>query len=164
MEKFLKKALVKLIVTVFGVGCLPWMPGTWGALVAIPLGIYLASLGFVVFFTGFFILTIGGWFFTKLYLEQNPEKSDPSEVVIDEVTGQLLALSPLLWMPSAAHWIVPIAFIGFRIFDVFKPWPVSWADQIHGSSGKSALGVMLDDVVAAGYCLPLIGFWFNYIK
>ncbi len=155
MESFLKKALVKLIVTVFGIGCLPWMPGTWGSLVAIPLGVYLASFGPLVFFAVFFTLTLGGWFFTKLYLEQNPEKQDPSEVVIDEVAGQLLALSPLLWIPSLAHWIVLLAFIGFRVFDIFKPWPVSWADRIHGSSGKSALGVMLDDVVAAGYVIML---------
>ncbi len=155
MERFLKKVLVKFIVTVFGVGCLPWMPGTWGSLVAIPLGIYLASLGPVAFFTGFFALAIGGWFFTKLYLEKNPHKEDPSEVVIDEVAGQFLALAPLLWMPLAAHWVIPATFIGFRFFDIFKPWPVSWADRIHGSSGKSALGVMLDDVVAAGYVIML---------
>ena len=155
MERFLKKFLVKLIVTVFGVGCLPWMPGTWGSLVAIPLGVYLASFGPLVFFASFFVLAIGGWFFTKLYLEKNPGNQDPSEVVIDEVAGQFLALAPLLWMPSGAHWIIPAAFIGFRAFDIFKPWPVSWADRIHGSFRKSALGVMLDDVVAAGYVIML---------
>lgn len=147
--------LARLVVTIFGIGCLPWMPGTWGSLVAIPLGIYLAPLGSLVFFASFFVLTVGGWFFTKLYLEKNPGKQDPSEVVIDEVAGQFLALAPLLWMPSGAHWIIPAAFIGFRAFDIFKPWPVSWADQLKGGPAESALGVMLDDVLAGGYVIML---------
>jgi phosphatidylglycerophosphatase A len=164
VERFLKKALAKIIVTVFGIGCLPWMPGTWGSLVAIPLGVYLVSKGPVAFFVGFFLLTLGGWFFTKLYLEQNPHKEDPSEGVIDEVAGQLLTLAPLLWMPLAAHWIIPAAFIGFRLFDIFKPWPVSWADNLKGSPSFSAFGIMLDDVVAAGYCLLLMMLVSHFIK
>ncbi len=158
-ERFLRKMPIKklttFVVSVGGVGFLPFMPGTWGSLVSIPLGAYLISCGSAVFFSVFFAIALGGWFFAKLYLEQNPEKSDPSEVVIDEVVGQLLALSPLLgstfFVSSFDYWFVVVAFISFRIFDIFKPWPVSWADQLEGGPAKSALGIILDDIFAGGY-------------
>ncbi len=70
---------------------------------------------------------------------------DPGAVVIDEVAGQWLVLlaaplDPLAWA---------LAFLLFRIFDIWKPWPVRWVDQ-HVEGG---FGIMLDDVLAAGYAV-----------
>jgi phosphatidylglycerophosphatase A len=72
--------------------------------------------------------------------------ADPGAVVWDEFLGLWIALAPLLWMPRGALWICA-GFILFRIFDIAKPWPVSWADR-HVSGG---IGVMLDDVFAGLY-------------
>jgi phosphatidylglycerophosphatase A len=75
---------------------------------------------------------------------------DPSEIVVDELVGQWIALLPL----SYAAWSMEInvlvmwpgwiaAFVLFRLFDIWKPWLVGWADR-----RGDALGVMLDDVIA----------------
>jgi phosphatidylglycerophosphatase A len=79
-------------------------------------------------------------------------KSDPSEVVIDEVAGQLLALAlvPPDWLSYA------LGFLFFRVFDILKPGPIGWADR----KIKGGLGVMLDDVIAgvlAGLLLYALG-------
>ncbi len=76
---------------------------------------------------------------------------DPAEIVVDEVVGQWIALFPLsagLWFAGVAPQVFPWpgwlgAFLMFRLFDIWKPWPVSWADRRPG-----ALGIMLDDILA----------------
>ena len=70
-------------------------------------------------------------------------RSDPPEVVIDEVSGQLIALSVMPLDPLAYG----VAFVLFRVADIAKPWPVSWADR----DVKGGLGIMLDDVFAGIY-------------
>jgi phosphatidylglycerophosphatase A len=67
-------------------------------------------------------------------------------VVWDEFVGQWIALAPLVWWPREWPWVI-CGFALFRIFDILKPWPVSWADRKVGGG----LGVMLDDVVAGIY-------------
>ena len=97
------------------------------------------------------ILTIiFGFLTTKNYLEKNPEKSDPSEVVIDEVIGQWITILPLGYVfyfvrsDNENLWFVWIwAFFSFRFFDITKLGLVGWADNI-----KGALGVILDDIFA----------------
>ena len=96
----------------------------------------------------------------RQYLEamgiDNWVSRDPGPVVIDEVAGQWLTLVPAAYLaPSTPDLITYlIAFILFRIADIFKPWPASWADRtIHGG-----LGIMLDDIIAAiysGLCLTV---------
>jgi phosphatidylglycerophosphatase A len=71
---------------------------------------------------------------------------DPGFVVWDEFVGQWVALVPLLWLPFAWWWLA-MGFVLFRLFDVAKPWPVSWADR----TIEGGLGVMLDDVLAGIY-------------
>ena len=93
---------------------------------------------------------IFGYLTTRKYLENNPEKSDPSEVVIDEVIGQWITILPLGYVfhfvqtDNENLWIVWIwAFFSFRFFDIVKLGLVSWADNL-----KGALGVILDDILA----------------
>ena len=69
------------------------------------------------------------------------ELDDPSQIVVDEVAGQWLALLPM----AVVSWqAVAVAFVLFRIADIFKPWPASWADR----ELDGGLGVMADDWIA----------------
>ena len=74
--------------------------------------------------------------------------ADPSVVVWDEFVGQWIALAPLQQWPRNGWWIA-CGFILFRLFDIAKPWPVSWADR----KVPGGLGVMLDAVIAGVYAV-----------
>jgi phosphatidylglycerophosphatase A len=86
------------------------------------------------------LITIIGIFAVREVLRDTPDQ-DPGWIVVDEAAGMLLALAGLSL--DASIWGALIAFGLFRVFDIFKPWPISWADQ-----QKGAIGVMLDDIVA----------------
>ena len=73
---------------------------------------------------------------------------DPGEIVIDEVAGQWLAC---LFLPPEI-WLYALAFVLFRMFDIFKPWPVDHLDK-HGTGG---LGIMQDDMAAGLYALLIL--------
>ena len=76
---------------------------------------------------------------------------DPGVVVWDEFIGQWLALTPMLLAPSDWRWMLA-GFALFRLFDIWKPWPVRWADQkLHGG-----FGAMLDDLLAGAYALGVL--------
>ncbi len=72
-------------------------------------------------------------------------KSDPSEVVIDELLGQWIVFLPFA---SLALWEYAVAFALFRLFDIIKPWPVRQLEAVGGG-----LGIMLDDAAAGLYAL-----------
>jgi len=77
------------------------------------------------------------------------QAKDPRRIVIDEVSGQLISLSPLLISPT---WLsVLIGFLLFRIFDIFKPYPIRKLEHLPGG-----LGVMADDVLAGVYAAVLV--------
>ena len=84
-------------------------------------------------------------FFAAGSAEKILDQADAGPIVIDEILGMLVALTAA--PPHAATPLV--AFLFFRLFDIWKPFPVSWVDQhLHGG-----LGIMLDDVVAGCYAL-----------
>lgn len=130
------------IATGFGVGYLPKAPGTWGSLLALPLHFFLRQLA-----PGPYALALVGIFFLAVITTGQAEKildrKDPGVVVIDEVIGMLITLigapdNPLLWL---------LGFALFRLFDIFKPYPIRLIDQrINGG-----LGIVLDDVLAGIY-------------
>ena len=102
-----------------------------------------------------FILFIIGTIFSAIYVKKYSNLQDPKEVVIDEVVGQMLTvmlchlingiLSDCLDIFWSGYLVDTFAFIFFRIFDIFKPWPISWFDR----NIKGGIGIMLDDVIAA---------------
>jgi phosphatidylglycerophosphatase A len=105
--------------------------------------------GFPFLLLGVIAAFLKGWWATSKMTEGSDDH-DPSEIVIDEVVGQWIALLPL----SYAAWSndIPVhvmwpgwtaAFALFRLFDIWKPWIIGWADR-----RGDALGVMLDDVIA----------------
>ncbi len=162
--------MTRFISTWFYVGLLRPAPGTWGSLAALPFAYFMLFLGWgiwhlLVACSAVFFL---GWWAT--YEEtKGKDDHDPSEIVIDEVVGQWLALSPhflfysmfFLSERSGFHSTefyvyFALAFALFRLFDIVKPWPISWADK-----KSTPLGVMLDDVLAGLIAaLVLIGIIF----
>ncbi len=153
----------RLVATLFGVGYLGPAPGTWGSAVAIllawPIHMMVGFPGFVVA-TGI-AFAVGWW--SVLETTRGAANHDPSEIVIDELVGQWIALWPLsagLWFAGVKGWTFPwpgwvLAFILFRLFDVWKPGPIGWIDR----RGDIA-GTMLDDVlagVAAAVCVGVLG-------
>jgi len=125
-----------LVATMGGVGRLNPAPGTWGSLVVLPVALLgpLAALMLAL------LVTLIGFYAVRKVLRDTPNQ-DPGWIVVDEAAGMLIALAGLSL--GASIWGVLIAFGLFRIFDILKPWPISWADQ-----QKGAFGVMLDDIVA----------------
>ncbi|MEP1612557.1 MAG: phosphatidylglycerophosphatase A [Roseobacter sp.] len=144
------KKLATLIGTLLGVGFMRPAPGTWGSFVALPLGwlVYVVG-GFPLLCLGVVVAFLKGWWATSV-MTKDGDDHDPSEIVVDELVGQWIALMPL----SYAAWSMELnilimwpgwlaAFGLFRLFDIWKPGPIGWADQ-----RGDALGVMLDDVIA----------------
>ncbi len=151
-----------LIATFLYVGRIPLAPGTFGSLAALPLAYLLHRFaGFPLFVVVTIIVFLLGWAATRAETRGRKDH-DPGEIVIDEVVGQWIALWPLsggLWFMSVDPAVFPYpgwigGFLLFRVFDIFKPWPVSWADR-----QTTALGVMLDDVLAglmAALCVSVL--------
>ena len=131
----------RVVASGFGIGFARWAPGTWGSLAALVPGYGIVStvgrLGLVVAFIAAF--AIGTWAAARS-VRSTPDK-DPSFIVIDEIAGQWLVLVAA----GPDPWLCALAFVLFRIADIWKPWPVSWVDRRF----RSGLGVMLDDVAAA---------------
>ena len=143
--------LNKLISTFFYTGFLRPAPGTWGSVAGMILAfILLNTIDLFNFCLILLFTTLVGFWATKHYIQHNSEKSDPSEVVIDEVIGQWIAVLPIGFtlkvteFSSKELWLVWLwAFVSFRFFDIIKLGIVGWADDLGG-----ALGVLLDDILA----------------
>lgn len=134
----LDRAVIGL-TSVLGLGYLPWAPGTWGTLAALPLWWALADLSWAPFVALCLAVTA-----VAIAASHRAEKiyggHDVQHIVIDEVAG-------MLWTVVCVPWRWPeviAAFVLFRILDAGKPWPIRWFDR-HVGGG---LGVVIDDVVA----------------
>lgn len=123
-----------------GFGLLQPAPGTWGTIGALPFGILFLYFGGVpsLVLAIAVCLPIGLW--ASKHFEQMVREKDSGMIVIDEVVGMWIALIPALLSPAS----IVLAFILFRLFDVWKPWPISYFDK----KFKGPMGVMIDDVVA----------------
>lgn len=153
--------LSRAICTLFGVGHLRPAPGTWGSAVAVALGVLIHGLGHFPLLAAATI-AVTGWGFWAVERELSHRPGDdPSEIVIDEVAGQWLALSFAscgFWLAGLDSWRFPwpgwlAAFAFFRLFDIWKPWLVGRADRRNDTAG-----VMLDDLwagVFAGVCVVI---------
>ena len=139
-----------LIATWGGAGRLPWWPGTWGSAAALPFAWVIHSTwGSAGMFVAAGLVFIAG-LWASAVVAKNLGQKDPGEIVVDEVVGMWIAVA--LVPPNLTLYV--IGFVLFRGFDIFKPWPVNWAD----SRLPGALGVMADDVVAGAYALVIMAF------
>jgi phosphatidylglycerophosphatase A len=131
-----------LIATWFGSGFMTPASGTWGTLASLPICLMTVSYSghWGVFIASMTLFCVGLWV-THLH-QKNTGKHDPSEVVIDETLGMMIASIPLLYL---FNWQMILAcFVLFRLFDAVKIGPVGWLDK----NIDGAMGVMIDDVAA----------------
>lgn len=166
---------IALALTTFGVGYIPGAPGTYGSLAAV--AIYLGigwletpattsgagagwNLGLVLFLISAFHLVINGvalvtFIFAGIWASGRSipllGNDDPSEAVVDEVIGQLITFC---FVPFGLSWPFILAgFLLFRLFDIWKPYPINNLQNLSGG-----LGICADDIVAgvyAGICLAI---------
>ena len=126
----------------FGSGLSPVAPGTVGSAAALLPWLALRELAwpwYVLALVAAFAL--GVW--ASNIAVARLRIADPGAIVWDEFVGQWIALAPLLWLAHDWRWVLG-GFALFRLFDVWKPWPVSWADR----NVEGGIGVMLDDALA----------------
>lgn len=140
----------RLAVTALGLGLLRPAPGTWGSAGALLLAFPILWIGgpWLLLIAILAAIVLALWAIPRAAVPAGVE--DPPEVVIDEVAGQWIALLPVAvgaWSNEVAYgalwpgWIA--AFLLFRLFDIWKPGPVGWADRRPGT-----IGVLLDDLFA----------------
>ena len=172
----MKALTIKLLATFFGVGLIPFAPGTFASIATFmifflcqyysPIILYHSPFFFGIFLllmTGFF-----GYYATKFYIEELDDH-DPKEVVIDEVLG--LSVAFVLYLLITSYYFVStmdpflmiLGLIVFRLADIFKWWPANIYDQHY----HNAFGVMMDDVFAglySGMTMIIAHMWyFNYV-
>jgi phosphatidylglycerophosphatase A len=160
---------VALAVATCGVGLIPLAPGTWGSLVGV--GLYLVaraasvqtfiyaeargwstppleSLQTTVVLLMLIVMTIAGiWAATRC--ESLLARKDPGVVVIDEVIGQILTF---VFLPlNIGMWAIVVGFVVFRMFDIWKPYPIRRLESL-----EAGLGIMADDVLAGVYAATLL--------
>lgn len=129
-----------------GIGRLRPAPGTWAsAVAALGLGLAWGRLPGSAWWLVCAAASVVGWWATAVYVE-GQGNHDPSEVVVDELAGMLAAAALVaLERPAVAGGTLALLlFVGFRFFDILKPWPIGWVDR----RLASALGAMLDDLLA----------------
>ena len=149
MKKMLPLKICKMIAGIGPVGYLP-ASGTWGSLIALPFAwLLVGSLGIPFLVVTSFILGI----LTIKPLIAGEKEKDPSFVIIDEFMGQLFVFT-FLSKISLTPIVLVFGFLFFRIFDILKPWPVSFFDRkVHTS-----FGVMMDDLIAGFYAMISLAF------
>ncbi len=135
----LARSLSEQVATVGKAGYSPIAPGTVGALLALPLAYVLSDSGWELRICVTLAIIAGGWWASRRFSADRHE-NDPQEVVVDELAGTTVAL---LFVPFQPLWAA-LTFGLFRLFDIWKPGPVGWADRrLHGG-----LGIMADDLLA----------------
>ncbi len=135
------------IATGFYSGYLPKAPGTWGSLVGLLLFFLLHTLSLEIYLAVVAAIFVIGTFAAG-EAEKIMDRKDPGLVVIDEIVGILITMIAIPATPLA----MALGFILFRIFDIWKPFPIRLIDQrFHGG-----LGIMLDDIVAGIFSLVIL--------
>ena len=136
-----------VIATFFGAGFVPRAPGTAGAAAAIPLALLLDRLGTPSYFLALCAIVCLGIWAADVY-DEAWGTHDAQHIVVDEAAGTLLTLALVPRTPAN----LLLGFLLFRLFDIWKPWPVRWADR-HVGGG---FGSMFDDLLAGCYAGALL--------
>ena len=123
----------------FGSGAMPFAPGTFGTLVAVPVYLFMRPLDLWLYLLITLLLGIVGVYLCHV-TARDLGVHDHSGIVWDEIVGYLITM---IAAPPGWHMIV-LGFILFRLFDILKPWPIGWVDR----RVQGGVGIMLDDVLA----------------
>ena len=159
-----------LFVTMFGLGKVPKIPGTFGSLITVIIlyiFFHILNLSSNTILIGLIIIFITSFFAVTMHIKDK-ENKDPKEIIIDELIGQSIPI----YLYEISHGtektsdeaiiFYGLCFILFRFFDIVKPFPVSFFDK----NFKNSFGVIMDDVCAGFYVvLSLICFMIlsNYL-
>jgi phosphatidylglycerophosphatase A len=132
-------ALATQLATIFGIGRVPFAPGTLASLAALPFAWAISFYAGPCVLAGAALVAFAAGVWASGHYARAIEDPDPGSCVIDELAGQWLAcaLSPL----SLTAYV--LVFLWFRAFDITKLWPVSRAENLPGG-----LGIMADDMIA----------------
>lgn len=148
MSKLDLRNPIHLIACGFGSGLAPRAPGTFGTLAAIPFWIFLQMLDRPLYWA-----IVAAAFALGVYVCGRAARDlgvhDHGALVWDEFVGLWIALALI---PLDGLWLA-LGFILFRLFDIWKPWPIRWFDR----NLKGGLGVMADDAVAGAAALVILG-------
>ncbi len=157
------KKINTLFVTMLGIGKLPRIPGSYASLVTVIFLYVLFHIFsvpadiFLFFLVAIFIISL---FAVNLFIKDLTNK-DPKEVVIDEFIGQSIPICLYeiahseITDPARVLTFYFIMFILFRIFDIAKPYPVSYYDK----NFKNSFGVIMDDICAGLYVVAILVFY-----
>ena len=128
---------------------MPFAPGTFGTLVAIPFYLLIAQLD-VPYYLAFILFAFGSGVYLCQYTSAALGVHDHSGIVWDEFVGFWITM---IAVPVTWQWIVA-GFVLFRLFDIVKPWPVKVVDK----RMTGGFGIMFDDVLAGLYALACLQF------
>ena len=152
-----------LFITFFFTGKIKFAPGTVASLITCILFLLLVN---IFNFAIIFLITLIIFFYSFVAINNSFNEfnsDDPQEIVIDEVVGQMLPLlaipiyETLYPLPNIYYCVS--AFLLFRLFDIWKPYPISYID----SSIKGSLGIMLDDIFASLYAIIILSLIFFFL-
>ncbi len=159
----MNKNIIALFVTMFGLGKIPKIPGTFGSLatvIVLYIFFHILDLSSNLILIGLIIIFVFSFFAVSAHIKDKKNK-DPKEVVIDELIGQSIPI----YLYEISHGtekssneaiiFYGVCFILFRFFDIVKPFPVNFFDK----NFKNSFGVIMDDICAGFYVvLSLICF------
>jgi phosphatidylglycerophosphatase A len=139
----------------FGAGLAPKAPGTAGTLAAVPVYLLVHAAGAWFYFGFTFAAFVAGIAICG-YSARRMGVSDPSAVVWDEIVGYLITMAVA---PYGPVWMAA-GFALFRLFDIWKPWPIRLLDR----RIKGGFGIMLDDAVAGVFAALVLGIASHVLK
>lgn len=140
----------------FGSGLMPKAPGTFGTLAAIPVYFLCKDLSLFHYLLFVSLVSVAGVFICQ-YTSNALKVHDHPGIVIDEFAGYFITM---IAIPFSWQWVL-LGFVLFRLFDIVKPWPISFLDKkVHGG-----FGIMIDDILAGLFSLAImhIILYFNWI-
>tara|TARA_B100000989_G_C19286208_1_gene362375 strand:- start:3 stop:503 length:501 start_codon:yes stop_codon:yes gene_type:complete len=156
----MNKKIGKLIVTMFGIGLVKYFPGTFASFVTAVIYYFFYTIKlnyFLLILISLFLFIYSLWMINSL--EGEFSEIDSREIVIDEFLGQsvpILFFYVIFYKGSVSNTffliIVFLSFVGFRFFDILKPYPINYVDK----HIKNSFGVILDDLIAGFFTLIVL--------
>ena len=141
------KSPIHLLALGFGAGCVPKMPGTVGTLVGILFYLPMMTLSWLLYIGATIVLLLFGIWLCEV-TTRHLGVHDHGAIVWDEIVGFLITMTAV---PPDWRFVL-MGFVLFRLFDICKPWPISWLDR----KVTGGLGIMLDDVLAGIFALIVL--------
>jgi len=148
-EKFNLTDPIHFLALGFGSGLSPKAPGTMGTIAAIPVFLLMANFPTINYLAVLGVMTMFGIYICGK-AASDAGVHDHGAIVWDEIVGYVITM---ILVPATVTNVL-VGFVLFRIFDIFKPWPISWLDKnCHGG-----IGIMADDILAGVFaCLSMHG-------